>query len=52
MLTNAETDIVANMERIARKWHEGQFRKDGKTPYAEGKIKPEEVDWDSDKAVS
>ena len=35
MLTNAETDIVTNMERTARKWHDGQFRKDGKTPYIE-----------------
>ncbi len=35
MLTPTRTDIVANMERTARKWHEGQFRKDGRTPYIE-----------------
>ena len=28
-------DIVANMEALARKWHDGKFRKDGKTPYYE-----------------
>lgn len=35
MLTSTGTDIVTNMECTARKWHEGQFRKDGKTPYIE-----------------
>ena len=31
----SECDMVSNMERTARKWHEGQLRKDGKTPYIE-----------------
>ena len=35
MVTPTETDVVTNMERTARKWHKGQFRKDGKTPYIE-----------------
>ncbi len=30
-----ERTSIENMERVARKWHEGQLRKDGKTPYIE-----------------
>ncbi len=30
-----ERKTIENMERVARKWHEGQLRKDGKTPYIE-----------------
>jgi len=30
-----ERNTIENMERVARKWHEGQLRKDGMTPYIE-----------------
>ncbi len=30
-----ERKTIERMERVARKWHEGQLRKDGKTPYIE-----------------
>ena len=30
-----ERNMIETMETTARKWHEGQFRKDGKTPYVE-----------------
>lgn len=30
-----ERKTIAQMEETARKWHEGQVRKDGKTPYVE-----------------
>ena len=30
-----EEEPAKRMEEIARKWHEGQFRKDGRTPYVE-----------------
>lgn len=32
---NVERKMIAEMEKTARKWHAGQFRKDGETPYAE-----------------
>ena len=32
---HTERKTIEAMERAARKWHKGQFRKDGKTPYIE-----------------